>query len=105
MPKVRGPLFSLAASGTLQKRLTFQDTAQVQTVRFNPERRHPRSPLQIMHGQRVADCRAAWRALPPATKAEWGAHITYTHMTGPALFMREWFAQNVYPPNLPAQPQ
>lgn len=104
MPKVRGPLFSLAASGTLLKTITFMDTAQSAQVRFNVKQRAPRSALQQMHGARVADCRAAWRGLPQATKDQWQAQMLWTHMTGPALFMREWFAQMIYKPNLPFLP-
>lgn len=104
MPKVRGPLFSLAASGTLLGTLTFMDTGQVAQVRFNVKQRAPRSELQKMHGARVADCRAAWRALPQATKDEWAAQIVWSHLTGPALFMREWFSQHVYAPGLPVLP-
>ena len=105
MPKVRGPLFSLAASGTLLKTITFMDTAQVQQVRFNVKQTGPRSDLQKLHGARVADCRAAWRALPQATKNEWNAARIWSKLTGPALFMREWFAQVIYPPQLPTIPQ
>jgi len=104
MPKVRGPLFSLAASGTLLKTITFMDTGAVQQVRFNVKSRAPRSTLQQMHGQRVADCRAAWRSLDQPTKDEWQAAMVWSHLTGPALFMQEWFAQHIYPPYLPVIP-
>lgn len=104
MPKVRGPLFSLAASGTLMKTITFLDTAKSAQVRFNVKSRAPRSELQKLHGARVADCRAAWRALDQPTRDQWQAQMVWSHMTGPALFMREWFAQAIYPPALPVLP-
>lgn len=104
MPKVRGPLFSLAASGTLLKTITFMDSPKVQMVRFNVKQTAPRSPLQQIHGKRVADCRASWRTLSQVEKDKWQAHMIWSKMTGPALFMREWFAQNIFPPALPVHP-
>lgn len=104
MPKVIAPLYSLSASGTLGKTLTYSITTQNLQVRFHNAHPRKRSVLQIAHGYRVADCRASWRALSPASKAPWIAAGIWSHLTGPALYFREWFAQNIYPPNQPAVP-
>jgi len=104
MPKVTAPLFSLTASGTLDHKITYMNTQTRQVVRYNVRQPLKRSTLQQAHGARVADCRTAWRQMTPAAKVEWRSMAAILHMTGPALWAREWFAQNIFPPAAPLVP-
>jgi hypothetical protein len=104
MPKVIAPLYSLTASGTLAHRLTFSASQGANVVRWNATHHAPRSIAQIAHGARVAECRAAWRALSEVVKSDWNATYSWSHLSGPAIFLREWFAQDIFSPNLPTLP-
>jgi hypothetical protein len=104
MARVVGPLYSVTASGTLGKNLTFLPGVTTHTVRFKPSRPLNRTTAQQLHGARVADCRASWRQQSPATRTDWSARAVFMHLTGPALWFREWFSQNIYPPSTPAIP-
>lgn len=104
MPKVTMPLLALTATGTLGGALTYCIHPDHQRVRFHHKRTLTRTPLQILHGARVAESRTAWRTLAPATADAWRARAVFEHLTGPALFMREWFGQMIYSPDLPMLP-
>ena len=93
MAKVKGPLFSLSASGTYLRKFVFRTTTKGTHVAQRPATLPTRSPAQDTHAQKIADMAASWRAMSGASKAAWGACGLTFGLTGYALYWREWIAQ------------
>lgn len=104
MVRVKGPLFSLSASGTYLKKFVFRTTSTGSHVATRPATLPARSPAQLAHAQKVAEMAAAWSALPGATRAAWNACGLNYSLTGYGLFWREWIAQGSTPASPPTSP-
>lgn len=103
MAKVKGPLFSLSASGNFQGLIEFR-TTDGQTVAAGPKAYvPPRTPAQAEQTNRFKDAVIGWRALDPAGKAAWAA-IAPSNTSGYRLYISEYLNQNIYPPDQPQQP-
>ena len=104
MPIVKGPLFSLEASGTYGGNLTFSQTNGKSITRKTPRSRKPDSLSQTLHRQRVADMALSWRQQSAATRAAWNDAAAPLGKKGRQYFWSEWFAQNATigsPPVIP----
>lgn len=73
MPKVTGPLFSVAASGTLSKTLTYRNTRRGAVVSRHAVPSGLPSAAQIAHRNQFALIAADWVAASPEDKATWDA--------------------------------
>jgi hypothetical protein len=104
MAKVRGPLFSFDASGTVAGLLTFNPTRTTPTARRAPRSSAPPSAAQIVMRQRCRDAAASWHALTAPERAAWTALIASRSHTPFGKYLLEWNAQRAtlaQPPLLP----
>jgi hypothetical protein len=104
MPKVKGPLFSLGASGTLQRTLTFNQHQTKNIVTAPRTAPMKNTPARLYHQSRVMQMINAWNGLDAPTRDAWRTRAVSMAMTGYALFWREYIAQNIFPPDLPLIP-
>lgn len=104
MPKVTGPLFSLAASGTFRKSLTFMTRGGANIVRGHVVPRDPQTPAQVAHRDNIADAAATWRLQDAQTRAAWQAAAAMHSMNAFAYWLQQWVYQDSsgpYPPSIP----
>jgi hypothetical protein len=104
MPKVKGPLFSLHASGTLARLITFENRADMQRVRRVASYSSPRTALQSIVTTKVAAMAESWSTWDDTNRTLWNARAIDFTMTGYALYWREWFAQHIDAPAHPTLP-
>ncbi len=104
MPKVKGPLFSLEASGTYADALTFHQSATGPQVRKKPTPTGPQTLAQQLHRAKVSDMAATWRAQTTATRNAWAAAALLVGKTGRAYWWQQWFIQNATAGSPPAIP-
>jgi hypothetical protein len=104
MPTVKGPLLSVAASGSFRDLLVFKTGPNGSTV-SQPQRLQPRpSPAQTAHRAIIKALLVAWRQLDPGTKAAWITYAATIDLTGYNAFWKEWVAQQITAPALPIIP-
>ena len=104
MARVQGPLFSLAASGTVGGLLTARmgkDGAQVikkavMTV--------PPSASQLENRSRMNDALEGFKALSSADKIDWSAWAGSRNISTWVAYFAEWQKQNVQAGNQPLIP-
>lgn len=101
MPKLRGPLFSLGASGTLGKELTYVTNQTSSVVRMPQRKKINPSTLQTLHRNKIAQIPAAWRTLTTLEKASWAAAAAPFGLSGYSHFWRRYTLQNITPPAMP----
>lgn len=103
MAKVRGPLFSLSASGAfngiVEYRTTGGQTIAAGIKAYVP----PRTPAQAAQTNRFKDAVGGWRAATEQQKAAWSAAAP-TGTSGYRYYLSEYILQNVQPPNQPTTP-
>ena len=104
MARVKGPLFSLSASGTYLNKLVFRTNSKGTHVATLPQNLPPRSPAQTAHSQKIAEMVASWKSLAPATRLQWSSCGASYGLTGYALYWREWIAQAATPQAPPVSP-
>lgn len=104
MPTVKGPLFSVAASGTYQGLLMFRTGGGKTTVGRPGASNKPRSAAQVQHSARVQEMAAYWSEMPEPDRMPWKAAAEAFGMNGRSLFWREWMAQGSTPENPPNLP-
>ena len=71
MSKLKSPLISLGARGTISDTLTFQKRGQATIARKKPVPTDPKSPAQLAQRQIYKDAVATWHALTPEEKEAW----------------------------------
>ena len=104
MAKTRGPLFSIGASGSIGRVLTFNPTNTVTTARKKPHRYPAPSGPQIQHRQKCRDAATAWHALTEIERADWST-LAQQHGQLPfAKYLLEWIAQQSTPSQPPFIP-
>ena len=104
MPKVKGPLFSLEASGTYGGALTFHQSATGAQVRKKPAPAGPPTLAQELHRARVSEMSTSWRAQTTITRQAWNDAAAPLGKLGRAYWWQEWFTQNATatsPPSIP----
>jgi hypothetical protein len=104
MPKLIGPLFSLKASGTLDRLLTFQNYGTRQRVRRYVRQTAPPTPLQTAHRQYVAAIAESWRSLSPLDQDIWRAAAYPLGLGGWPYYWQQYVYQGVTPPDHPYVP-
>jgi len=94
MTKSRNPLFSLNASGTLSKCLTFLRRRKQDIIEKKPEPFDAKTALQLDWRHMFLKVVALWNALSAADKQDWESQARSRHMTGYA-----WFVSQALRPN------
>lgn len=104
MPKVRGPLFSLSASGQFDDKVQFRTTA-AGCIATKPQlTTPPRSPAQTAQAARFQIAVQGWRDAGIPTRDAWRVAATSTGMTGYQFWVSEYLGQNIVPPAQPMIP-
>lgn len=104
MTKVKGPLFSLAASGTFKNEMEFRTGNGKTIVTSTRKVKPPRSEAQLAQAEKFGRSITAWQGLSPEVKAAWKAEGVMAKLTGYQLFISEYASQNIQPPSLPVIP-
>jgi hypothetical protein len=104
MPRVKGPLFSLAASGTFDNKLEFRTTAAGPVVAKIRKANPNRTPAQEAQAERFALAVAGWRGAGIPVRDAWRNAATPLGLIGYRYFLAEWMAQNITAPDLPVIP-
>lgn len=100
MAKTQGPLFSLGASGTVAKLLTFNQSNDTPVARKKPRASTSATTDQQAARADFANAAQAWRALPQAERDTWKSIAAQTGRPAFAKYFLEWKAQA----STPAQP-
>ncbi len=94
MAKLKNPLLSLKASGSLARAITFVRRRGVDLVEKKPEVKDARTPPQIAHRNMFGLCVDLWHTLSAAEKAVWESAGTARHMTGYAWYISQCLRPN-----------
>jgi len=104
MPRVRGPLFSISASGVFRNEIEFR-TVGTSTVAAGAKKVKPeRSAGQQQQAARFAQAVAGWQATDQTTKDTWAAAAAGTGLTGYQLYISAYQTQGIVPPDQPVLP-
>lgn len=104
MPKVKGPLFSVSASGTYRDALEFRTQGAQTTVAAPRRMAAPRSPAQQDQAARFALAIQGWREATPILKDAWKSAAAPLGLTGYQYYLSEYANQGVQPPGQPIIP-
>lgn len=94
MAKLKNPLLSLKASGTIAKVLTFVRRGGVDLVEKKPEIKDAQTAAQLYHRNMFSLCKDLWHTLSAAEKAVWESQGTARHMTGYAWYISQCLRPN-----------
>ncbi len=94
MAKLKNPLLSLRASGSLGRILTFVTRRSGQLVEKKPQLMDAKSPAQLYHRNMFGLCKDLWHTLSTAEKAIWESQGTARHMTGYAWYISQCLRPN-----------
>lgn len=95
MVKVNGPCFSLEASGSLGKAITFQKGLKSRMVRKCPKPKYTRTPDQILVRNMFALAIIYWHDLTPSQVALWNAFTDGEGNMGYHAFMHQWASRGL----------
>ncbi|WP_262967239.1 hypothetical protein [Methylobacter psychrophilus] len=104
MATVKGPLFSVAATGKFNNLLEFRTGSGKTTVHGIRACPATRSQAQQAQALRFAQAVSGWQALSTAQKNTWKAAAVYTGHNGYQLYISEYQTQNINPPQQPVVP-
>ena len=104
MTKVKGPLFSVAASGVFQGVMEFRTGGGKTTVHGKRGAPTARSAAQLARSARFAEAVAGWQTLSDTQKAAWKTAATHTLLNGYQLYLSEYQTQNIHAPGQPTPP-
>lgn len=103
MATVKGPLFSVSASGTYSN-IVFSATGD-KTIAGGQRQKLPgRTPAQQAHAKRFKTATEGWGALDNPTKDLWKAAAIGTGNSGYQLYLSEFMGQFIIPPGQPVIP-
>lgn len=94
MAKIKVPLLSLDARGTLSKAITYVKRKAQNIAEKKPEIIDVKSPAQLSWRHMYQKAVALWHALSAAEKEEWESLARPKHMTGFAWFMSQALKPN-----------
>jgi hypothetical protein len=104
MPKVTGPLFSIAASGSVAGLLTFKQTTHGAVCTVKPANDRTRTTRQATERDRMKAAAVAWHGLDNDTRTIWQSNSLPTIKSAWMCFFHEYVAQQIIAPNLPRIP-
>lgn len=94
MAKLKNPLNSLRASGTIAKVLTFARRRHTDLAEKKPIPDDPRTLSQLSWRHMYQKATALWHALSPAEKQDWNSLASRHQMTGFAYFISQALRPN-----------
>lgn len=103
MAKVKGPLFSLSASGAFRGIVEYRTVAGETVAAGIKAYVPPRTPAQAAQTNRFKDAVIGWRTATTEQKAAWNAAAP-AGTTGYRYYLSEYIFQNVQPPGQPTPP-
>lgn len=104
MAKTTAPLFSLSASGTVARALSFRTTAGRQVAQVPKLRQAPQTAVQVANSANWRDACRYWFAMSDQLKDEWRALGAATSTPPLAVWCREWVRQRATPSTPPLIP-
>jgi len=106
MAKVKGPLMSLDASGSIAGSITFSKWKGVKTARIKSTPSNPDTAGQQAQRTTFSLAVASWKAQDAADQLTWTnrAKALGLNMSGFNLYVREYIAQGVTDPDVPTLP-
>ena len=104
MATVKGPLFSVAATGKFNGVMEFRSGSGKTTVHGLRVCPPTRSQAQQAQAQRFSNAVGGWQALTDLQKAAWKTAAHLTGHNGYQLYISEYQTQNITPPGQPVQP-
>ena len=104
MVRVKGPLFSVAATGIFNGLMEFHTGSGKTTVRRRRTANPIRSDAQQAQSLRFANAVIGWQGLSDSTKTAWKTSAQATPHNGYQLYISEYQTQNIQPPNQPVLP-
>ena len=94
MPKLRGPILSLGATGGLTKLFSLARRMGRNIIERKPIPTDAKSPAQLFNRHMFNKCIDLWHLLSEAEKAEWERLATPRHMTGYAWYISQCLRPN-----------
>jgi hypothetical protein len=104
MAKVKGPLFSLSASGEFNGMMEFRTVGSGTVAAGVKSRVPPRSPAQAAQTARFSRAVGGWRTLTLEQRNAWRTAGPAHGMTGYQLYISEYQTQGIQPPGQPQIP-
>ena len=104
MTRVKGPLFSLTASGQFDDKFQFRTTGGKTIVTRPQLTSPPRSAAQAAQSVRFANAVGGWKALGLIERDLWRNAAIGTGLSGYQLYLSEYQTQTIVPPGQPARP-
>jgi len=104
MVRVKGPLFSVAATGIFNGLMEYRTGSGKTTVHGLRKISGPRSDAQQAQSLRFAQAVSGWQSLSLLTKTAWKTAATHTSYNGYQLYISEYQTQNIQPPSQPIVP-
>lgn len=93
MAKVRGPAFSLSASGPIGPLLSFVQIKRATTARRPVAGKDAASPAQLARRAHHRAGHLAWRELSVEDRADWDRLAIKSRQSGYTLFLSGWLRQ------------
>ena len=104
MVRVKGPLFSVAASGIFNGLMEYRTGSGKTTVHGIRRPNPTRSVAQVEQSLRFSHAVIGWQALNTSQKIAWKTAALATPHNGYQLYISEYQTQNIQPPNQPIAP-
>lgn len=104
MAKIRGPLYSMQATGTIGGLLTLDMHIKKTIARKCPPKRQLKTVATITLQSRMREAASAWRSLPSSEKNQWIALAASRRHTAFSKYFLEWHAQASTPLKPPLIP-
>lgn len=104
MAKIKSPLCSVSASGSIAGRITYRATRAGAVAQSPAIPTGAATDAQAYQRQRMRDARAAWNALDAALLAEWEALGAARDLNPWPIFFQEYLVQDCSGVRLPIVP-
>ena len=106
MAKVKGPLLSLNASGSIADSMTFGKWKGINTCRIKSTPTNPNTANQQAQRTTFSNAVASWKAQEETTQGTWNTRASEmgVNMSGFNLYVREYISQGVVDPATPDLP-
>ena len=96
MAKIKGPLLSQRASGTIAERLVFSLRSSGQQARFQNKQKDVITDLRTTQRAYYLAAVSAWNLLNSSEKQEWREQAVSKHYTGYNLFVKIYINNLIY---------
>lgn len=95
MAKIRGPLCSVGASGTIGATVTFRQLRGQSVAQKPPVPTGPASNQQLQERQRLRDARNGWNSLDPLDQSDWADYAATIGASPWLAYSTEWQRQRI----------